>query len=221
MAGNGIPIRNIFWVSIFAVAFAYVESSVVVYLRAIYYPTGFEFPLKLISTHHLTVELAREAATIVMLAVAGILAGGKGWEKFGYFLIAFGVWDVFYYVWLKVVLNWPLSLTDWDVLFLIPLPWIGPVIAPVVISLMMIVCGVIIVIRLSRGHHFRPVLVTWLLAFSATLVVLYSFTLDIAATLQFQMPAPYRYELLITGLLVYAAAFVTACRPTATFRSPA
>src|SRR5512134_294061 len=99
--------RKLLWVSLFGVAFALVESSVVVYLRSLYYPEGFAFPLKLMSPQHVGVELSREAATIVMLAAIGVVAGSKAWEKFAYFLVAFGVWDIFYYVWLRVMLDWP------------------------------------------------------------------------------------------------------------------
>ncbi|MBM2841137.1 MAG: hypothetical protein HW412_1665, partial [Bacteroidetes bacterium] len=175
-------VRRLLWVSLFGVTFAFVESSVVVYLRSIYYPEGFAFPLKLISQQHLTVELAREAATIVMLAAVGILAGSKAWERFGYFLVAFGVWDIFYYVWLKVILDWPASLSDWDILFLIPLPWIGPVIAPVFISLLMILCGLTIAVRFEQRKFFHPNRWSWMLAIAGTLVVLYSFMTDTEAT---------------------------------------
>ena len=122
--------RTILLVSVFAVAFALVESSVVVYLRLLYYPEGFAFPLKPALMSHVAVEVSREVATIVMLAVVGLIAGRSRWQRFSYFMIAFGVWDIFYYVWLKIMLNWPASLLDWDVLFLIPVPWIGPVVAP-------------------------------------------------------------------------------------------
>src|SRR5512135_1567840 len=96
--------RTILRVSLFAVAFAFVESSVVVYLRAIYYPGGFSFPLAIISKSHMPVEVIREAATVVMLAVVGVIAGTTRWQRFGYFLLVFGLWDIFYYVWLKAVL---------------------------------------------------------------------------------------------------------------------
>lgn len=205
--------RTILWVTIFSIAFAYVESSVVVYLRAIYYPEGFVFPLKMVSWEHLTVELSREAATMVMLAGVGILAGKSPWLKFGYFMISFGVWDVFYYVWLKAVLDWPSSVLEWDVLFLIPLPWISPVIAPVLISLLMITCGVLLVTRLARGQHFRPTFLSWVFGAAATIIILYSFISDTAATLGDAMPAPYAYPLLLAALLLYAAGFVLACRP--------
>ncbi len=212
-----IPIRKLIWVSLFGVAFGFVEASVVVYLRAIYYPDMFEFPLKMIRTDHLVVELIREAATIVMLVAVGIIAGRKGWQRFGYFLIAFGVWDVFYYVWLKATLDWPSSLLEWDVLFLIPVPWIGPVISAGSIAALMTVCGIDIVVRTALEKPFRPGLVSWLLAVAATAVILYSFTYDTDATLRGHLPLPYRYELLVGGLVFYAASYILACRPKTGF----
>jgi hypothetical protein len=203
------------WVSLFGVAFGFVESSIVVYLRAVYYPEGFTWPLKVISNAHLTVELLREAATIIMLVAIGIVAGKKGWQRFGYFLFAFGVWDIFYYVWLKIVLNWPASFTDWDVLFLIPLPWIGPVISAASIAFLMTICGVDIVARTTLQKHFHPALLTWLLSMLATAVILVSFMYDTDATLRGAMPKPYRYELLVVGLVLYTAAYVIACTPKA------
>lgn len=196
--------RTILWVTLFSIAFAFVEASVVVYLRGIYYPEGFGFPLILMSNHHIAVELSREVATIVMLAAAGMLAGKSSWEKFSYFLIAFGVWDIFYYVWLKLTLNWPGTLFDWDILFLIPVPWIGPVIAPVLVSIVMIAGGLLIIRREEREGVFRTTRLMQLIALVGTAVILFSFLYDVDATLRFQMPKPYRYELLAAGLLCYA-----------------
>jgi len=210
--------RKLLWVSLFGVAFALVESSVVVYLRSLYYPEGFSFPLKLISQQHFGVELSREAATIVMLVAIGILAGSKVWERFAYFLVAFGVWDIFYYVWLKVMLDWPASLNDWDILFLIPLPWIGPVIAPVLISLLMIVCGSIIIVRLEKEMVFHPGWGSWILSAVGTLIVLYSFTEDTPATLQGNQPEPYKYSLLLVFLILNIVSFVLACGSFASSR---
>jgi len=136
--------RMILLVGVFAMAFAFVESSVVVYLRQISYPEGFAFPLKPGITSQIAVEVSREFATIVMLIAIGMIAGTNRWQRFSYFLIGFGVWDIFYYVWLKLILDWPSSLLDWDILFLLPIPWIGPVIAPVLVSLVMIAGGGIV-----------------------------------------------------------------------------
>lgn len=194
----------------FAAAFAFVESSVVVYLRALYYPEGFSFPLQMIRNEHLFVELAREAATIVMLVTAGMIAGDHKWEKFSYFIFAFGVWDIFYYVWLKVVLDWPASIFDWDILFLIPMPWIGPVIVPVLISLFLIAAGILILLK-ERGS-FRPSIAVWVSAIAGSGLILYSFMSDTDATLLLAMPRPYQYGYFIAGFALYCFALVNSLR---------
>jgi hypothetical protein len=205
------PGRQLLLVSLFGIAFAFVESSVVVYLRAIYYPEGFDFPLKMIRPAHLAVELAREFSTIVMMVAVGMLAGKKAWERFAYFLVVFGVWDIFYYVWLKAIVNWPLSLTDRDILFLIPLPWIGPVIAPALIAAMMIVTGAILILRMEKGKPVRPGLLSWSAACFGTIMLLYSFLSESLAVFEPTMPSAYDYLLLIAAMLLYAIAFVAAC----------
>ena len=204
--------RLLLWTSLFGVAFALVEASVVVYLRALYYPAGFEFPLRLLTMNHLGIELAREAATIVMLLAVGAIAGRAKWDKFGFFLVAFGVWDIFYYFWLKMFLGWPATVVDWDVLFLLPIPWIGPVIAPVVISLLMIYCGATIVRRIDAEDPFAPGWQSWMFAIIATAILLFSFMIDTDAILHEAMPKPYRYELLGLGLVLYGLSFFLACR---------
>jgi hypothetical protein len=129
-------------VVIYAAAMARVESAVVFYLRSMmdrlepYQPD----PLPVIGGFA-RVELTRELATLVMLVAVGFLAGRTWRARFGYAVIAFGVWDIFYYVFLKMICDWPHSLLDWDILFLLPVPWWGPVLAPVLISGLMILWG--------------------------------------------------------------------------------
>ena len=200
------------WVGVFAVAFALVEASVVIYLRALYYPEGFAFPLKLIPAGYLRLEIAREAATIVMLCAVGMIAGARPWERFGFFLVAFGAWDLLFYAWLLVTVSWPASLLDWDILFLIPVPWIGPVIAPLLVSVLMVVCGAVIVLRSAGDRHFHPVALSWALGALATLLIIGSFISDTAAGLHAERPAAYHYEILLAGLIAYIAGFATACR---------
>ena len=126
----------------FAIAMAWVEAASVYYIRALvdriepYQPN----PLP-INDALGYVELWREAATLVMLATLGTLAGRTWRHRAGYAALAFGVWDVFYYVFLRIMTGWPRTLLDWDILFLLPLPWWGPVIAPVSIALLMILWG--------------------------------------------------------------------------------
>src|SRR5436190_11789095 len=121
---------------------AWVEAAVVLYLRKLvgridpYQPKPFPEVDGLATT-----EVLREAATMVMLICTGWLAGRNWRARFGYLLIAFGVWDIFYYVFLRVLTGWPQSLMNWDILFLIPLPWWGPVVTPVSVAALMIAFG--------------------------------------------------------------------------------
>jgi len=185
----------------------FVESAVVVYLRAIHYPEGFRFPLKAITDNLIGVELLREFSTMLMLFSIAVLLGKRLWERFAYFLFCFGVWDIFYYIWLKVLLDWPSTIFEWDILFLIPLPWIGPVIAPVSISMLMIIFSIFIIYSFYKGYDFKPVLISRILALVGTGFILFSFMRDIDATIHQQLPQPYLYELLIIGELMYIAAF--------------
>ena len=128
----------------FGVAFGYIEAAVVVYLRALFYPDGFTWPLADLAAIEgalrfcLWTEVGREAATLVLLAAAAGLMAQPWRRRIAYFLLSFALWDVFYYVWLKVLLGWPASLADWDILFFIPSLWAGPVWAPLVTSGVMV-----------------------------------------------------------------------------------
>ena len=201
-------VTRIFWLTVFGITMGYFEAAVVVYLRAIYYPEGFAFPLKPPAGYIIAVEVGREIASILMLISVAYLAGKKFWERFGWFMFSFGIWDLLYYVWLKVLIDWPSSLVEWDVLFLIPLPWIGPVIAPVSIALLMTVFGIIIVESMHKGFDFKPVPLGYLLGVAGATIVLYSFMYDLSATFHQTMPKPYRYELLVIGDLLFVAAFL-------------
>jgi len=205
---NGLNYRKrIAYTVIFAVAMGFLEAAVVVYLRQIFYPDGYPFPLKMIPMNLLRVELAREFSTMIMLIAVAALAGRRFWERFGYFIVMFGVWDIFYYVWLKVAIGWPATISDWDILFLIPLPWIGPVIAPVLISILMIIAGMIIARLFANDQVFRPTLLAWILSLIGTGVILFSFMRDTDATLHQHMPSPYLYSFLLIGLICYGIAF--------------
>jgi hypothetical protein len=142
-----------------------------------------------------------------MLVCVAMIAGANKWQRFSYFLIGFGVWDVFYYVWLKLMLDWPASIFDWDILFLIPIPWIGPVLAPVLVSFAMIAGGLLILRTEEQAGVFRSSWKAIVPTLVGSAVVLWSFLLDVTASLKFQLPAPYHYELLMLGILCYAGAF--------------
>ena len=164
------------WTGIFAAAMAFLESAVVVYLRALYYPEGFVFPLKMMDQHILVTEILREAATMVMLfTIAGIAT--KSWIcRFAVFIYSFAIWDIFYYIYLVSLLGWPPSLLTWDLLFLIPVTWAGPVLAPVINSLTMILLAVVILYYRSKDETFRISFYEWLLLITGSLIVIIAYT---------------------------------------------
>lgn len=146
-------VNNVIKVIIFAIAFAFVESAVVVYLRhllgsqtttdtreILFLVPGIAFlepqtAIKIITDAAiLNVERIREAATLVMLGSVAVLAAKSFKEQLAYFFLAFGVWDIFYYVFLRLTIGWPQSVTDLDTFFLLPTPWVGPVFVPILIS---------------------------------------------------------------------------------------
>lgn len=132
-------------VAVFSIAMAYVESAVVVYLRTLAQRIE-PFQANPLPTFGGPgeIEIVREAATLAMLLAVGWLAGRTWRSRLAYAAIAFGLWDIFYYVFLVPMVGWPHSVLDWDILFLIPLPWWGPVLAPVLIAILLVVSGTIL-----------------------------------------------------------------------------
>jgi hypothetical protein len=194
--------KRALWVVLYAVAMAAVESAVVVYLRALH--TGaepvsvlaYELPDRLVA-----IEVGREVATLVMLIALAALAARSAWERFLYLMLAFGVWDIFYYVWLWVFIGWPRSPFTWDILFLIPVPWLGPVIAPVIVSLCLVAGSLWLLsrpaLRLSRR--------AWALAIGGGILVLLSFMVDYRYALARTDPARFRWELFWAGIVLGVA----------------
>jgi hypothetical protein len=174
------PARRLWFVVVlFAVGMAWVEAASVYYLRLLVdrvvpyqaNPLPVAGPLG-------AVEMVREAATLVMLLTVGMLAGRTWPVRLGYSAIAFGVWDILYYVFLAVMTGWPTSVLDWDILFLLPLPWWGPVIAPVSIAMLMIALGSFVT---QSSDHARATSFTWIswnLSGLGTLLALYAFMAD-------------------------------------------
>lgn len=211
-------------VVIWAVAFAFVEAAVVVYLRALYYPTyttDLIFPLLTVEqlqamgeghVRRLIVELGRELATLIMLAGVGAMAGNNRREAWAHFMIAFGVWDIFYYVWLKLFLDWPAGIMTWDLLFLVPVPWVSPVLAPVIISLTMIGSGLVV---LWYERHHRPLYVSWTewaLLTGGGVTVIVSFCWDYRNIMQGGMPNAFSWPLFFVGLSIGLGTFGRAWR---------
>ncbi len=219
--------KNISGLCIFAIAMGFLESAVVIYLRELYYPGGFQFPLQIIPKNIAMVELCRELATIIMLIGIAYLSGKSKLTRFGYFLIVFAIWDLFYYIFLFLFLGWPQSLFTWDILFLIPVPWTGPVLAPCLVSLGMIVFGSFILHFHNSSQTTRPyrhgrITISssqWFLLISGSVIIIISFMYDyfeviksqnnsasffpspkgLLHELQFYIPQKFNWYLFLTG----------------------
>jgi len=128
---KGSLTKIIVTLALFAIAMALVEAAVVIYLRELYFPSGFFIQsaqdLQVIPAKMLRMEFWREAATIIMLICVAFLSFDRKKERFLAFVWTFSVWDLTFYLFLYIFLRWPESLTTLDVYFLIPWPLIGPV----------------------------------------------------------------------------------------------
>jgi hypothetical protein len=199
-------------VAIFAIAMAWVEAAVVYDLRLLvdrlepYQPN----PLP-ISGALGNIELAREVATLVMLAAVGALAGGTLRARLAYGAVAFGIWDIFYYVCLRIMYGWPRSLFDWDILFLLPLPWWGPVIAPTSIAVLMIVGGTLATGSPAPSPAGRNGFRLWSAAGLGAVLALYVFMADALRALpqgpeavRTVLPVTFNWPLFLVALALMA-----------------
>jgi len=152
----------------------------------------------------ITIEVGREAATLVMLLAVAALAGRGRWERFLYFSLAFGVWDICYYAWLWVFIGWPPSLLEWDVLFLIPVPWLAPVLAPLIVSACLVAGSAWLLVLEARGTSPRIPRLAWAVAVAGAGLVLLSF---IGA-----QPPAFRWEVFGIGVGGGVAALVAGVR---------
>ncbi len=171
-------VKTVLWLTLFSIAMGFLETAVVVYLRKLYYPNGFDFPLIPVSNDIAVTEFWREFATIIMLIGIGIMAGKNAIQRFVFFLFSFAIWDIFYYVFLKLLLNWPESLFTWDILFLIPVPWVGPVIAPCLISVSMIVLTFVVIYYQEKGKYVYINFIEWILLIFGSITTVISFMWD-------------------------------------------
>ena len=173
-----MKIKTLFWITVFAVSMGFFESAVVIYIRQIVYPGGFAFPLQPIPKNLATTEAIREAFSLLMILSVGILTGRSAITKFAWFIYSFAIWDIFYYIFLKILIGWPESFLTTDILFLLPVMWIGPVLAPLILSLVMILFALLVLYFSSvhRQVQLKPREILILTAGSLLIVI--SFTAD-------------------------------------------
>lgn len=170
--------KQLILITAFAIAMGFLESAVVVYMREILYPEGFRFPLSPIPVSLAVTELLREVATLIMLVTVGIIAAKRFSTGFAWFIYSFAIWDIFYYIFLWLLLGWPETLMTWDVLFLIPTTWTGPVLSPVLVSLTMILLAMVILVMADRGKETRIRGNEWAGLIAGSVVLIFGFIFD-------------------------------------------
>ena len=210
--------RTLLWLTLFAIAMAYVEAALVVHLRQIYHAENLAaiFPLRLLTHHDLAIELAREVATIVMIVTVALLAVRDIGRRFAAFVFIFGVWDLFYYLWLKLLIDWPQTWLEWDVLFLIPWIWLGPWITPAMIALLFTAWGTWV---LASNHKPRFTRLSAGLFLVGTALSLTAFLWPAALSLpggeqafDGYQPGDFPWLLYSAGLLAMTAGLITCQR---------
>ena len=162
-------------VILFAIAMGLLEAICVVYIRQIIFPPDGNIANTPISDFNFTLEAIRESMTIIMITTLSILAAFNWRTRLAMFFLAFGIWDIFYYVGLKIFLDWPATIMDWDTLFLIPVAWYSPIIVPVLISTYFIIGSIFIILHESNGTNLRFNFTVVILQFLGFAVWFYSF----------------------------------------------
>jgi hypothetical protein len=143
--------RRLTTLFVYAVAMAFVEAAVVVYLRALF-PTA-QWTATVPFSHLVyRTEVIREVATIVMLLAVSYLSFERTALKVVTFFWIFAIWDLFYYMFLKAILGWPTSFSTRDVLFLIPFTWVAPVWVPLAVWTIALVVSSSLFVRLGRNR---------------------------------------------------------------------
>jgi hypothetical protein len=204
----------------FGVAMGYLEAAVVVYLRSAI-ETGAVVPAHDPATFGTfeAIEIGREVATLVMIAAIGWLAGRTKLERLAWAAVAFGAWDIVYYLGLRLTIGWPPSLDAWDVLFLIPSPWFGPVWAPIVVSAALVGAGLAAARRLRAGGAIVVGPIRAVAALAGGGLVILSFLVDTSRVVAGESVAWTGWPLFGAGMALATAATVSALTGRSTARA--
>ena len=93
-------------------------------------------------------------------------------------------------------------------LFLIPVPWIGPVLAPVVVSVCLIGTAITLEVALAKRWELKPHALEWALVIAAGLIVIVSFCLDWRSIIEGGLPGSYDWWLFAVGLGLALVVFI-------------
>jgi hypothetical protein len=223
--------RTVVALVIFGTAFGYLEAAVVSYLRLLHEPARQRFypgraPTELFplltldqlrasggeQQRTLAIEIGREAATIIMLGAIALAVSANAGQWAAAFVVAFGTWDAAFYLFLKLLLGWPASLFTWDILFLIPVPWAGPVLAPLLVSATMIAGGIWQLRCEARSEPVRIRAPHWGGLIAGAMVIVISFAMDYRNIMSGRMPREFNWGVFALGMMIAVASYSGAVR---------
>ncbi len=212
-AGGTQNLRSVLiWLTLFTITFGYCESALVYYLHDLFYPDGFSYPFLPFHTKMLIVDMVREIAATLVIVVVVCMAARGSWRRLALFMYVFGLWEIIYYAGLYLLEGWPKSLLSNDLIFLVPVPWSGPVLAPLLISVFLILSAAVIILAELRSGRFDPGWLPPTLTLLGWALMLYAFMVDFMKVYERQVPGPYRWDLFAVGMVLWIAAILLAIR---------
>ena len=203
-------LKKVSLLGLFAIAMAYLEAAVV-YLRELYYPDNILslFPLRTFTAMDLRIEILREFSTFVMLILVSLFAFKQRTKRWAAFFFTWGVWDIFYYVWLKILIGWPVHWADWDILFLIPVPWIAPFITPVIVAFFFMIAGLLIILKnveKLRSEYLLLALIGGIFIFVSFIWKIIFADIDVL----YIIPGGFPWPLYIAGIILMIVGYTLA-----------
>jgi len=143
-----------------------------------------------------------------MLAAVAAVATRNFRAWLAAFSICFGAWDLAFYASLRILIGWPASLATWDLLFLLPVPWVGPVLAPVIVAASLVLGG-------AAGLMKEPPRVdrvAWTLLVAGGVTIFLSFIWDWRNVVDGGMPRDFPWLIFAAGELAGLAGCARALR---------
>ena len=156
------------------------------------------------------IELGREAATLVMLAAVAAVGASSFRTWLAAFAISFGAWDLAFYASLRVLIGWPASLGTWDLLFLLPVPWVGPVLAPVIVAASLVLGGIMGLLR----QPDRVDRASWALLIAGGATIFLAFVWDWRNVVNGGVPGHFPWLIFAAGEIAGVAGLLHAVRRT-------
>ncbi|MCF7885109.1 MAG: hypothetical protein K9M80_01320 [Candidatus Marinimicrobia bacterium] len=175
-----------------------------------YQPGNPFFPVIVIQNKHLIIEIFREIFSLTVVFLIAYLSGNNYREKFAALMFTFGLWDIFYYIWLFIIHQWPPSWMTWDVLYRVPIMWTGPVIAPLIVSVCLVSSALIIFYIEHNKIEIEFTSGMWIFEIIAGTGVIISFVWNSQSTLRGAWPGGFPWWLFLPSILLGLIVFYYA-----------